>query len=122
MRSGQLAARLCAAFAPLVVLALAGCAAGSRPASPEAVRWAASWGSAQAVPWNEYVLPDEQWTDTSLRQVVVMSLSAKRLRVRVSNVHGTAALQISGASVGRAVKPGKPDVEPQSLRILTFDG
>lgn len=100
---------------------LAGC--GAVPATEDASqRWVASWGSAQAVPWNEFVLPDAEWNDTSLRQIVNLSLPAKRLRVRVSNVHGTAPLRIAAASVGRAVKPGIPDIEPGSMRRLTFDG
>lgn len=100
---------------------LAGCAAA--PATGDtSQRWIASWGTAQAVPWNEYILKDEDFADTSLRQVVVMSLPAKRLRVRVSNVHGTASLEISAASVARAVKPGTPDVEAGSIRRLSFDG
>ena len=62
---------------------LAGCAA--TPATDDASpRWVASWGAAQAVPWNEFVLAADQLSDTSIRQIVSPSLSAKRLRVRVS--------------------------------------
>jgi lysophospholipase L1-like esterase len=105
----------------LAAAGLAGCA--SAPiAQDDSPRWIASWGSAQAVPWNEFVLPEGEWTDTSLRQVVSLSLPATRLRVRVSNVHGTEPLRISAASVGRAVRPGVPDVEPGSMKRLTFDG
>jgi lysophospholipase L1-like esterase len=109
------------AAALLAAACLAGCAA--TPASEDtSPRWVASWGSAQAVPWNEFVLADGEWNDTSLRQIVSPSLSAKRLRVRVSNVHGTAPLEISAASIGRAVRPGVPDVEAKSLQALKFDG
>ena len=107
------------AAALLAAAWLAGCAA--TPASEDtSPRWVASWGSAQAVPWNEFVLADGEWNDTSLRQIVSPSLSAKRLRVRVSNVHGTAPLEISAASIGRAVRPGVPDVEAKSLQALKF--
>ena len=100
---------------------LAGCAAAPRveEASP---RWVASWGSAQAVPWNEFVPVEGEWNDTSVRQIVSVSLDARRLRVRLSNVHGTASLRISAASVARAVKPGTADTEPGTMRSLTFDG
>ena len=67
---------------------LAGCAATPVAVEDASPHWVASWGSAQAVPWNEFVPAEGEWNDTSLRQIVNMSLSAKRLRVRVSNVHG----------------------------------
>jgi hypothetical protein len=50
------------------------------------------------------------------------SLSGGRLRVRVSNVHGGAPLEISAGSVARAVRPGTPDLEAGTLRSLAFDG
>jgi len=116
MHTRQLAA--CA----LAAAALAGCAANPAAVEDTSRHWVASWGAAQAVPWNEFVPVEGEWNDTSVRQVVNVSLSAKRLRVRVSNVHGAGPLEITAASVARAVKPGLADVEPGTMRILAFDG
>ena len=62
------------------------------------------------------------WRDASLRQIVHLSLGGERLRVRLSNAHGTAPLMVSGASVALAVAPGKADIVAASARVLTFNG
>jgi lysophospholipase L1-like esterase len=115
-RQGALAAWLAAAAL------VGGCALNPGGSADSRQHWVASWGSAQAVPWNEYVLADGDLSDTSLRQIVNVSLDAKRLRVRVSNVQGTAPLEIAAASVALAVRPGTPDVQAGSVKRLTFDG
>jgi len=114
MRASQ--QMLCASMAALA-LVLCGTAAAAQP-----LHWVTSWGSAQMVVEPQNELPAAAWKEASLRQIVHTTLGGKMLRVRVSNVHGTTPLVIDGASIGRAVKPGSPDVEPSSLRQLTFGG
>ncbi len=111
--------------ASLLGFTLAGCAALPYvPASqaPAGERWVASWGSAQLVPEGQNELPAAQWQDASLRQVVRVSLAGRQLRVKVSNVFGTAPLVVDAASVARAVQSGRADVDAASLRPLTFGG
>jgi lysophospholipase L1-like esterase len=74
------------------------------------------------VPDGQNALPAELWRDSTLRQVVRLSLGGKQLRVRVSNVFGTQPLVIDGATVARAVKHGAPDLVPGSVRPLRFGG
>jgi lysophospholipase L1-like esterase len=111
--------------AGLLSLALAGCAAipagtDSRPSAGE--HWVASWGSAQLVPEGQNELPAAQWQDASLRQIVRVSLGGRRLRVKLSNVFGTAPLTIDAGSVALATAPGRADVDAASLRVLHFGG
>jgi lysophospholipase L1-like esterase len=111
--------------ASLLSLSLAGCAAipagtDSRPSAGE--HWVASWGSAQLVPEGQNELPAAQWQDASLRQIVRVSLGGRRLRVKLSNVFGTAPLTIDAGSVALATAPGRPDVDAASLRLLRFGG
>jgi lysophospholipase L1-like esterase len=107
--------------AGLLSLSVAGCAATTvQPSGGE--RWVASWGSAQLVPDGQNELPAAQWQDASLRQVVRVSLGARRLRVKLSNVFGTAPLVIDAGSVALATAPGKADVDAASLRPLRFGG
>jgi lysophospholipase L1-like esterase len=109
----------------LIGVTLAGCAAmpfGATSQPPAGERWVASWGSAQLVPEGQNELPAAQWQDASLRQVVRVSLGGRRLRVKLSNVFGTAPLVVDAASVARAVQPGRADVEAASVRALTFGG
>jgi len=105
----------------LLCLSLGGCAAIAVQ-TPAGEYWVASWGSAQLVPEGQNELPAGQWQDASLRQVVRVSLSGRELRVRFSNVFGTAPLVIDAGSVALATAPGKADVDAASLRPLRFGG
>jgi lysophospholipase L1-like esterase len=99
------------------MLGFCGTATGAQP-----WHWVTTWGAAQQVPEPQNELPAVAWKDGSLRQIVRTTLGGKVLRVRVSNVHGTAPLVVDGASIARALKPGTPDVDPATLRQLTFGG
>jgi lysophospholipase L1-like esterase len=108
-----------------VPLLLTACASAHDPrggaGTPEQ-RWVASWGSAQQIPDAANELPAPNWRDGSLRQTFHLSLGGSRLRVRLSNVHGTAPLMVEGASIGIAPGPGKASVDGTTLKTLTFDG
>ena len=84
--------------------------------------WVSAWGSAQMVPAGGDALPDASWRDTSLRQVVRLSLPARVLRVRISNVFGTTPLLLKTAGVGLAARAGTPDLLAGSARPLRFNG
>lgn len=108
--------------APLLLTA---CASANDPrggaVTPDQ-RWVASWGSAQQIPDTANELPAAKWRDGSLRQTFHLSLGGSRLRIRLSNVHGTAPLMVEGASVGIAPGPGKASIDAATLKALTFDG
>jgi lysophospholipase L1-like esterase len=111
--------------ASLLSLSVAGCAAipagtASSPAAGD--HWVASWGSAQLVPEGQNELPAAQWQDASLRQIVRVSLGGRTLRVKLSNVFGTAPLVIDAGSVALAAAPGRAYVIAASLRALRFGG
>jgi lysophospholipase L1-like esterase len=107
--------------ASLLCLSLGGCAAIAVQ-TPAGEYWVASWGSAQLVPEGQNELPAAQWRDASLRQVVRVSLGGRQLRVKLSNVFGTAPLVIDAGSIALATAPGKADVDAASLRPLRFGG
>lgn len=120
MPAGQPALLARVASILLVVAALAGCATFS-PA-PRDLHWVATWGAAQLVPTGANILPDEQWRDASLRQLVRVSIGGSRMRVRLTNVFGTAPFAIEAATVARPLAMGSPDVDPATVKRLTFGG
>src|SRR5688572_32195920 len=84
-----------------LLLALAAAlAAPARAGAPDG--WAAAWASAQMVPVNDQVVPHEWLEDATLRQVVRVGLGGPRLRLRLSNAHGTAPLAIGAVTVARS--------------------
>lgn len=95
-------------------------AASAAPAP--ARHWVASWGAAQQIPDEANALAAENWRDASLRQTVHLTLGGPQFRVRVSNLYGTAPLTLDGASVALAMAPGQADIQPPTLRPLTFGG
>jgi lysophospholipase L1-like esterase len=111
-----------AGAAGLAGMLLAGCAARPAQSGPGSEHWVASWGTAQLVPDAQNALPAAQWTDASLRQVVRVSLGGRQVRVRLTNVFGTAPLVVDGASVALAAGPGRADVDAASIRALRFGG
>jgi lysophospholipase L1-like esterase len=84
--------------------------------------WVAAWASAQMVPAGDQVVPDEWLNDATLRQVVRVGLTGPRLRLRLSNVHGTEPLAIGGATVARSADNATSRIEPASLATATFGG
>ena len=102
---------------------LAGCA-GTRPGPAGAdvggAHWVASWGTAQLVPEGQNALTAEQLRDTTLRQLVRVSLGGSQLRVRLSNAFGTEALVVDGASIGLSNGPGQAGA--RGLEPLRFGG
>lgn len=102
--------------------ALAVLAAGSLPAAAQGTHWVASWGTAQMVPEGQNVLAPELWRDASLRQIVRVSLGGSKIRVRLSNVHGTTPLLVDGASVAKSEGAGKAGIDAATAKPLTFNG
>jgi lysophospholipase L1-like esterase len=64
--------------------------------------------------------PEPGLADSTLRQVVHVSLGGKRLRIRFSNAFGTRPLTILSAQVARSAGGGA--IEPEGSKRLTFGG
>jgi lysophospholipase L1-like esterase len=94
-------------------------AAPARHAAPS--EWVASWASAQQVPEPQNSLPAAALDDATLRQLVRLSIGGSRLRVRVSNLHGSEPLSIDAAAVALAADPAAPLLAGEARR-LRFGG
>src|SRR5262245_47969443 len=117
---GRSLRRTClAAFAALLAIGLSACASRLTEAQP---RWVATWASAQQIPEERNALPDADLEDATLRQVVRVTMGGERIRVRVSNVFGSAPLRVQSVTVARSAVPATARIEPASLREATFGG
>jgi lysophospholipase L1-like esterase len=103
-----------------LLLFLALLAAPLRAGGPDG--WTAAWSSAQMVPVNDQVVPPEWLEDATLRQVVRVGLAGPRVRLRLSNVHGTAPLLIGGATVARSADNRTARIDTSTLAIVWFGG
>jgi lysophospholipase L1-like esterase len=100
------------------------CAAIASPpaadGAPVAKAWIGSWVSAQQLTEPNNLPPAPGLADSTLRQIVQLSLGGERLRVSLSNLFGNTPLVISGAHV--AASAGGSAIEPASDTTLTFAG
>ncbi len=81
--------------------------------------WIATWATAVSTQ-SPFDAPTPQFNDVTLRQIVRVSIGGHRLRVWLSNEHGTEPLVVQSASIahrdaGSAVRAG-------TVRQLTFGG
>ena len=84
--------------------------------------WVASWGASQQVPESQNSLPTDDFADTTMREIVHLSVGGPALRVHLSNAFGTEALRVTSAHIARPVSPASSGIDPASDRPLTFDG
>ncbi|MDR7303744.1 SGNH/GDSL hydrolase family protein [Haloactinomyces albus] len=84
--------------------------------------WVGSWAAAVTPPADDR--PEVQrFDDTTLRQVVHLSVGGDSLRLRLTNVHGTKPLSVGAVTVAvRDGAAGTPLVQPSTLTSVTFDG
>ena len=109
------AAALAVTLAPHLIAA-----ASAHPAA----RWSATWASAMQPPVPGSGTTGPNWSDgfsdQTVRQVIRVSSGGSQVRVRLSNLYGTQALQLTGATIARTGDGAT--VEPGTVRSLTFDG
>jgi lysophospholipase L1-like esterase len=94
------------------------------PASATAQRdghWVGSWATSVYQPEDRNSLPNADLDDTTLRQVVRVTLAGSRLRIRLSNSAGTQPLRIGAAFVARSADPATARLAPGGAP-LTFSG
>ena len=89
-------------------------------ASGDEGRWVGTWAAAPQLTEPNNMPPEPGLADSTLRQVVHVSLGGNRLRVRFSNAFGTKSLKILSAHV--AAPAGGAAIHPGSAKPLTFGG
>jgi lysophospholipase L1-like esterase len=96
---------------------LAGASSGAR------TRWVGTWATALTpASLTNAAGSLTGFTDQSVRMIVRTSVGGDRLRLRLSNAYGTQALTVGHVTVGLPVAPGSADLQPGSIRELTFSG
>lgn len=116
-RSGLLRARTLVAATFLTGCVMFG-AAQARPP----VAWVGSWASSQQIPDPDNALAPDDLRDATLRQIVHLSIGGNELRVRLSNVFGTAPLHIASVHIARPLSPSTGSIDVSTDRALTFSG
>ena len=82
--------------------------------------WVGTWMAAQQLVEPGNLPPAPGFSDTTLRQVVHVSIGGRTLRVRFSNEFGRAPLTVVSARIARSA--GGSAIDSASDRALTFNG
>jgi lysophospholipase L1-like esterase len=93
---------------------------GAGRAHADDARWVGTWSCSPQLADEAQATTGAGFKDTTLRQVVHVSIGGTRLRVRFSNAFGTTPLAL--ASVRLARSAGGSAIDPASERGLTFGG
>lgn len=89
---------------------------------PPPVHWVGSWAASQQIPEPQNALAPDELRDTTLRQIVHLSIGGTQIRVHFSNAFGTAPLQLTSAHVAIPVSAATAEIKPSTDSALTFNG
>lgn len=82
--------------------------------------WVGTWAASPQLVEEANLPPAPAFDDTTLRQVVRVSLGGERLRCRFSNAFGKTALTVLSAHIARSA--GRGAIQTHTDRALTFGG
>ncbi len=102
----------------LAISIATGCARARQQSQTE--HWVGTWASSPQLEDPKDRLPAPGFADTTLRQIVHVSIGGSRIRVRFSNAFGTTALTIEAAHV--ALSAGSGAIQGATDKALSFDG
>ncbi|MGK5739989.1 SGNH/GDSL hydrolase family protein [Micromonospora sp. URMC 103] len=120
MTSKRLRVRLAAAAALTTAIGLLPASAMAQSHGRD--DWIGTWSAAVAEPRTTGTSATG-FTDTTLRQVAHLSIGGDGVRVRISNVYGSAPLTVAAVTVApRTGGTGTLQVDARALRPVTFDG
>jgi lysophospholipase L1-like esterase len=108
-----------AKFLPLCAWWLGAAVAIAAPSQPDG-SWVGTWGAAPQLTEPKNLPPAPGLSDSTLRQIVHVSIGGSRLRVRFSNAFGSGPVEIAAAAVAMAGDRGA--IQPDSSRSLSFEG
>jgi lysophospholipase L1-like esterase len=106
--------------AVLLAVVLAALAPAAQTPGGDGQQWIGTWMSAQQLVEPGNLPPSPSLADTTLRQVVHVSLGGKTVRVRLSNEFGRAPLTLVSGRIARSA--GGSAIDPATDRALTFGG
>ena len=101
------------------LLAVSALAAPKGKAHAPAVSWVGTWASAPMLEEPRFAPPEPGFVDSTIRQIVHVSIGGKQIRVRFSNAFGATPLTIPSAHV--ALSAGGSAIRPKTDKPLTFD-
>ena len=106
--------------APLLSILFAACSVAAKPIDNAAGPFVATWSTAMEPTSAEFMPLTTNLSDCSLREIVHVSLGGEVLRLRLSNIFGSDAVEIKSVFIADA--RDSSDIDVKTARQLTFGG
>lgn len=106
--------------APLLPILFAACSVAAKPIDNAAGPFVATWSTAMEPTSAEFMPLTTNLSDCSLREIVHVSLGGEVLRLRLSNIFGSDAVEIKSVFIADA--RDSSDIDVKTARQLTFGG
>ena len=97
-------------------------AANNVHASDAPLRWIGSWAASQQLVEPSNALDPADLNDSTLRQIVHLSLGGNEIRLRLSNRFGVTPLHLTAVHIARPTPSSSGKIEPGSDKAVTFSG
>ena len=94
----------------------------SSPLHAAQPHWVGSWAASQQLVEPHNALGEDELRDSTLRQVVHLSLGGTELRLHLSNRFGTAPLRFVSVHIARSVIAASSKIDTATDKALTFSG
>lgn len=106
----------------LVVLFLcASCTSFGSKTTTAKEGWIATWASSQQLTERNNN-PPATLTDSTLRQVVYVTLGGSKMRIQFSNKYGNSPVEIKAAHVAKSKAIGTSEIDTSTDKALSFNG
>jgi lysophospholipase L1-like esterase len=105
--------------AAFIVLAFS--AIGGAQKAPQQF-WVTTWGASQQIPEPQNTLLADYLRDSTMRQIVHVSMGGSVLRVHLSNAMGIVALHFTSVHIARPLASDGSAIDPATDHALTFNG
>ena len=93
---------------------------GQAPAKGE--RWLSTWSTSVQIPEPQNSLTPADMTDTTIRQIVHLSIGGTTVRVHLSNAFGTRPLHLLSVHIARSSDLATSKIDTATDKALTFNG
>ena len=84
--------------------------------------WVGSWATSQQLVEPNNALSADDLRDTTLRQIVHLSLGGSEIRLRLSNRFGSTPLHLTSVHIATSFSSSSNKIVPSSDQALTFSG
>jgi len=84
--------------------------------------WVGSWAASQQLVEPQNSISAADIRDTTLRQIIHLSMGGSTIRLRLSNRFGATALHLTSVHVARPVSPASSKILPETERVVRFSG